>query len=261
MTFVELKIRLLCYLRSPSSTFCRAVRCLGFKSLPEGWGRFPRSRLARELLSGLEGLEIGGSAANDFGLRTRNVDVCNHLLEDTIYAAEQRRLCGQVMPVDLLAPGDQLSVLDASVDFVISSHAIEHFYDPVRTIVEWVRVSRRYVYIVAPHRDRMFDRNRPVSTPVELIERYARPRPRNADCDAHWSVWRTQDFVDLIKLLRLPIAAVQDSDDKIGNGFTVVIGDLAQFDRSEWAAHVATLVRDVQEKDAVAASSGSLATT
>jgi len=39
----------------------------------------------------------------------------------------------------------------------------------------------------------------------------------------HWSVWRTHDFVDLVKTLRLNIVEVQDTDDKVGNGFTVVI--------------------------------------
>ncbi|MEI6723939.1 MAG: hypothetical protein WCO67_24520, partial [Betaproteobacteria bacterium] len=39
----------------------------------------------------------------------------------------------------------------------------------------------------------------------------------------HWSVWRTQDFVDLVKRLKFSIVEVQDVDDKYGNGFTVVL--------------------------------------
>lgn len=34
---------------------------------------FPESKLAHEILDGLDGLEIGPAAHNPFGLRTRNV--------------------------------------------------------------------------------------------------------------------------------------------------------------------------------------------
>jgi len=36
--------------------------------------KFKESALAHKLLDGLAGLEIGGSAHNSFGLKTRNVD-------------------------------------------------------------------------------------------------------------------------------------------------------------------------------------------
>ena len=36
--------------------------------------KFKESALAHRLLDGLEGIEIGGSAHNPFGLKTRNVD-------------------------------------------------------------------------------------------------------------------------------------------------------------------------------------------
>ena len=39
----------------------------------------------------------------------------------------------------------------------------------------------------------------------------------------HWSAWRTEDFVELVKKLDFKIVELQDVDDKVGNGFTVVI--------------------------------------
>lgn len=36
--------------------------------------KFQESALAHKLLDGLNGIEIGGSAHNSFGLNTRNVD-------------------------------------------------------------------------------------------------------------------------------------------------------------------------------------------
>jgi hypothetical protein len=41
--------------------------------------------------------------------------------------------------------------------------------------------------------------------------------------DHHWSVWRTDDFVQLVRHLKMDVVEIQDKDDKVGNGFTVVI--------------------------------------
>jgi hypothetical protein len=39
----------------------------------------------------------------------------------------------------------------------------------------------------------------------------------------HWTVWRTNDFLELVKVLGFNVVEVQDTDDKVGNGFTVVM--------------------------------------
>lgn len=187
----------------------------------------PRSELARRMLTGLKGIEIGGAACNDFGLDTINVDVVDHHLHDTPYAREQMRVCGAILPVDVLAPGNALPFPEKSYDFVLASHVIEHFYDPIAVIDEWVRVARRYVYLVVPHKDRTCDRLRPITSTDEIFRRHRNPPPPEAGQDKHWSVWRTGDFEDLIHRMGLPLAAVQDQDDKAGNGFTIVIGDLS----------------------------------
>ena len=41
--------------------------------------KFKESLLAHRLLDGLEGIEVGGSAHNAFGLKTRNVDFTDSL--------------------------------------------------------------------------------------------------------------------------------------------------------------------------------------
>ena len=115
---------------------------------------FPESVLAHQLLDGLKGLEIGGAAHNAFGLDTLNVDRVHHDHPDfQPYASEQKRLCGAVMPVDIVAPGDCIPVDDKSFDFVISSHVIEHFYDPISAIKEWMRIATKYIFIICPQRD------------------------------------------------------------------------------------------------------------
>jgi SAM-dependent methyltransferase len=124
-----------------------------------------------------------------------------------------------------VSPGDQLPLEDNSVDFVISSHVIEHFPDPIKALREWYRVVKPggYLYIIAPHKERTFDKERPRSTLAELIDRHEtgkQPETLNEHC----SVWITEDFVELIHWLGWNILHVQDSDDKVGNGFTVVVG-------------------------------------
>ena len=184
--------------------------------------KFKESALAHKLLDGLEGLEIGGSAHNSFGLKTRNVD---YTAELTCFKQEEIKLCGEALPVDIVSPGDKLPLEDSSVDFVISSHVIEHFPDPIKALKEWYRVVKPggYLYIIAPHKERTFDKERNRSTLAELIERHETGKVPETLND-HCSVWITEDFVELIHWLGWNILHVQDTDDKVGNGFTVVIG-------------------------------------
>jgi glycosyltransferase involved in cell wall biosynthesis len=184
--------------------------------------KFKESALAHKLLDGLEGLEIGGSAHNSFGLKTRNVD---NTAELTCFKQEEIKLCGEALPVDIVSPGDQLPLDDNSVDFVISSHVIEHFPDPIKALKEWYRVVKPggYLYIIAPHKERTFDKEHKRSTLAELIERHETGKVPETLND-HCSVWITEDFVELVGWLGWKILEVQDVDDKVGNGFTIVIG-------------------------------------
>jgi SAM-dependent methyltransferase len=183
--------------------------------------KFKESALAHKLLDGLEGLEIGGSAHNSFGLKSRNVDYTSEL---TCFKQEEIKLCGEALPVDIVSPGDQLPLDDNSVDFVISSHVIEHFPEPIKALKEWYRVVKPggYLYIIAPHKERTFDKERNRSTLAELIERHATGKVPETLND-HCSVWITEDFVELVGWLGWNILHIQDTDDKVGNGFTIVV--------------------------------------
>lgn len=186
--------------------------------------KFRESALAHKYLDGLSGLEIGGSAHNQFGLRTKNVDFVASL--ETEFKQDEIRMCGEALAVDIVAPGDALPVPDESQDFVISSHVIEHFFDPIKTLKEWLRVIRHggYVYIIAPHKERTFDKDRPRTCLEELVARhFGSIPPPEVDTHEHYSVWITQDFLDLCRYLNLNVVAHQDVDDKVGNGFAVVI--------------------------------------
>jgi ubiquinone/menaquinone biosynthesis C-methylase UbiE len=58
------------------------------------------------------------------------------------YRAAQKAVAGSVAKVHVVAPGDQLSFTNDSFDFVVNSHVLEHFWDPIKAIEEWLRIVR-----------------------------------------------------------------------------------------------------------------------
>lgn len=187
-------------------------------------GKFRESKLAHDYLDGLSGLEIGGAAHNPFGLNTINVDrFAVGTPHHDIYAAEQMRLCGEVMPVDVVAPGDKLPFADKSFDFVISSHVIEHFFDPLGALLEWKRVARKYIFIICPFRWALeSDVDKPITPLSELIARHAGEIP-DPGTDEHHTRWEPDGFIEMLEYLELPIVRVQFPDDKVGNGMCFIV--------------------------------------
>ncbi len=229
-----------------------ADKVLAREAGPEKCQKVRPSALATKYLQDLHGIEIGASTQNSFDLpRSINVD-----FSDEQGGLWQQKSCPPAI-VNLVASGDDLPFKDGTLDYVVSAHVIEHFFDPVKALREWHRVIRPggYIFIIAPHRDRTFDKHRDVTPVAELIDRstgriaisdYLRPldpgspspqklvRDRQArpapgwerfreDDHHHWSAWRTADFVALVERLGYTIVETQDVDDKYGNGFTVVI--------------------------------------
>src|SRR5437016_4665411 len=146
---------------------------------------FRQSRLAHRYLDGLRGIEIGGSAHNQFGLQTLNFD--NSV--ETVFKAKEVAMCGTTLKIDVVAQGDELPLASDSIDFVLSSHVLEHFLDPIKALKEWRRVVKDGGYIVAvvPHKERTFDKDRPRTPLAELIERHKANEPPPA-VNKHFSV-------------------------------------------------------------------------
>lgn len=177
------------------------------------------SKFVSGYLKGLQGVEIGASSHNNFRLDAINVD--RYGATDTIYKQEERRLAMHAARVDIVAPGDDLPFEDNSHDFVFSSHVLEHFPDPIRALLEWQRVARRYVVCVVPHKERTFDIDRPLTTTEELLTRHR--EGFESEVDAHWSVWTCESFLELCDAIGLKVLGHCDPDDKVGNGFVVAI--------------------------------------
>jgi SAM-dependent methyltransferase len=202
--------------------------------------RFKESALAHKYLDGLKGIEIGGSAHNSFGLDTKNVDYTADMT--TVFKDMEEKMCGEKMPVDIIAEGDDLPLEDNSVDFVISSHVIEHFFDPIKAIEEWLRVVKPggYIFTICPKQDADPLETRPRTKLEELLKRHSGElKPEDVDMDTkhdksvingmpfnergHWTVWACTDMLELCKYLNLNVVEYQTVDDKVQNGFTVVI--------------------------------------
>ena len=208
---------------------------------------FPESKLAHQYLDGLTGLEIGASAHNPFGLVTKNVDIADEFNQST-YKKRELHISGEIAPIDIVAPGDQLPVPDTSVDFVVSSHVLVHFADPIKALGEWYRVVRPggYIYMIVPHMERTFDRDKAPTTLASLQARHAGTESATPDPETgHYSFWVTENIIELVRRIGLDWELVdfQDTDDKIGNGFAVVLrkGPLTTDERQridlKWAQH------------------------
>lgn len=183
--------------------------------------RFQESALAHKYLDSLKGIEIGGSAHNPFGLDAINLDYTSDM--NAPFKELERQLCGDALRVDLVATAEALPLKDKSVDFVLSSHVIEHLADPIGALQEWQRVARKYVFIIFPHPDRTPETLTELTTVAELIDRNAGRRTVSADPAAHKSVWILSSFLELMAHLKYVVVETQDPDDKVGNGTTVVI--------------------------------------
>jgi SAM-dependent methyltransferase len=183
------------------------------------WRRRELLKLFHSYLDGLKGVEIGGAAHNDFKVDVLNVD--RYAEMDTVYKDAERQLWGRAKPVDIIAPGHELPLDDDSFDFVLASHVIEHIPDPIAALKEWARVARRYVVLVVPHRDRTFDRDRPLTPLSELIERHE--SGFTSEEDRHWTVWTCETFLELCDHLGFEVLEARDPDARDGNGFAVIL--------------------------------------
>lgn len=207
---------------------------------------FPDSQIAHNYLDGLKGIEIGGSAHNPFHLNTLNVDYTDDM--NTVFKQVEERLCGEKMPVDIVASGDNLPIEDESVDFVISSHMIEHIFDPIKALKEWYRVIKKggYIFTIIPITAYVPNEDRPTTTLDELIKRHTgvikekeilkKVVTENNQLGAaivegilydhkhgHWTVFDTNLFKEICAYLNFNLIYLSEKDDKVGNGFTTII--------------------------------------
>ena len=140
--------------------------------------RAVRHALARRYLKG-EGVEIGAlyvPLRMPRGARVRYVD---RMTVGELRAEYPELRHRDLVAVDLVDDGEVLtSIADASLDFVIANHFIEHTENPIGTLVNHLRVLRPggVVYMAVPDKRHTFDVNREV-TPLDHLWRDYREGP------------------------------------------------------------------------------------
>ena len=185
--------------------------------------KFPESARAHQLLDGLHGIEIGASAHNGYHIPgCVYVDYTDD--QNTTFKLAEIEMCGETQRVDVVAPAWDLPFEDGSLEYVLSSHVIEHVWDTIGTIEEWFRVLKPggLIYMDIPHKERTFDAPRERTPVAELIARHAGP-PLEVDDHGHHSVWVTEDWALLCAEMGWVLEGLWGTDDKVGIGFTVVI--------------------------------------
>jgi len=68
--------------------------------------------------------------------------------EHPVFLRQYRRIIKLPVFVHLraaarIALGDELPFKDSSLDYVLSSHVIEHFFNPIKALLEWNRVIKK----------------------------------------------------------------------------------------------------------------------
>jgi ubiquinone/menaquinone biosynthesis C-methylase UbiE len=204
-------------------------------------GVFRESKLAHQILDGLEGIEIGPAAHNPFGLQTRSVGLTaqTDAHDYGYYEQMQRENCGAVASIDIPGDAADLPLPSGGADFVLHSHVWEHLPNPLRALDEWVRVVRSggFIFAIVPKRDAdPSDRKRPLTTFMELEQHYATRtgyEDRIAEMGGPVARLLHRLFAGASPSIgtwfnrthgsaALELAAFQETDDKVSNGHTIV---------------------------------------
>jgi SAM-dependent methyltransferase len=124
--------------------------------------RAPRRVVWPPALAG-RGIEIGAHDRPIPGIRPWYVD-------------RAREFAGSKCPADVLADAARLPFRDSSLDYVATSHVLEHLPDPAGAIVEWYRAVKPggIIYMIVPDRRLTFDCDRARTPLAHLLEDFDR---------------------------------------------------------------------------------------
>jgi SAM-dependent methyltransferase len=135
----------------------------------------------QEFLKG-DGIEVGAMSAPAFIRHAKSIRIAD------IDCAENQQLKAQNLElgglyrgyfpkVDIIIPRNDRplkSVEDSSVDFVFSSHSLEHAPNPICSLIDYYRVVKDegIVYSIIPNKHNTYDRKRKDTPISELIHKW-----------------------------------------------------------------------------------------
>lgn len=123
----------------------------------------------------------------------------------------------KLVDVDIVDDGEILSLIpDASQDFVIANHLLEHCEDPIGACMAFFRVCKPcgIVYMAIPDKRHSFDRNRHVTPLSHLIEDHLFGPHQSRE--AHYREW-----VRLVENLSDPLQAQAQFDHLTRIGYRI----------------------------------------
>ena len=171
------------------STFKRLFRATSSDAAPQPLAAGMGGELScfgryEDALAQGHGLEIGGPSETVFGAGgivpvysvANAIDNCN-FAEQTMWEGELHEGVSFVFDAEkpagrqFIAEASRLDrIADASYDYLLSSHCIEHLANPLQGLLEWRRVLKPggLLFLVVPHKDGTFDHRRPVTPLAHL---------------------------------------------------------------------------------------------
>ncbi|HEX4084627.1 MAG TPA: methyltransferase domain-containing protein [Chthoniobacteraceae bacterium] len=150
-----------------------------YRSERDDWRKIakqPRDFASRRYLRG-EGIEIGGLHRPLPLYEGAKVQYVDRFPTEKIRETYREVADLPQVVVDIVDDGETLgTIADASVDFVIANHMLEHTRNPIGTIETFLRVTRPggIIYMAIPDKRHTFDRKREVTPFEHLREDYAR---------------------------------------------------------------------------------------
>lgn len=120
-------------------------------------------KVARWIGTGKIGVEIGAFKTPIPGIKPFYVD-------------RFAEFAGERCLADFLGDATALPFHDDSLDYVVSSHVLEHVANPIAALAEWYRVLRPggIIYMVVPDRRYTWDHARALTTVDHLLEDFDR---------------------------------------------------------------------------------------
>jgi SAM-dependent methyltransferase len=202
------------------------------------------------------GIEIGAAAHNPFDLPNCTfVATCDGVnarypqdLQDfEAYRHEQKMNGEETNRVDCLGDFQDLSFADGSIDYIVSSHVIEHIPNLFAAMVESDRVLKdggTFVCLFPKRNAEPADGVRSLTTLDEMIDAWNnKVTPLSLPhlpWRTHYLVFSLHSMVRAINYLNTHslgtwlIECVEETDSKVGNGHTVVLRKVRKLPQMRW---------------------------